>query len=157
EMTLSADGDVSGSTTTKANGAFGVWLRGDARVIGPRNPGAAANLLYRHGTPGSGEFTFDPPTAAGDDYTVRGTFRRPNQSALLQGGYFTLWTGLRLLPRPGDFLAGPMFRQDLPRNQPTLCYAGSQRETLNLLLPEGRELGTVPPDLRIDTEFVRYR
>jgi hypothetical protein len=157
EMTLDADGNVTGTTMTKARGAFGLWLRSVVRSIGPDNTGAAVTMLRQHGTPGTGSFTFDPPDTRGDDYTVRGTFQLANQSALLHGGFFALWTGLRILPRPGDVLGGPLNLRDLSKKQPTFCYPGVETEELGLTLPEGRELGSVPPDTVIDTEQVRYR
>ena len=90
-----------------ARGAFGIWLRTTARTFGENEPAAAVTILRQHGTPGTGTFSFDPPTTPGDDYTVNGTFRLANQSALLRGGFFTLWTGLRILPRPGRCSGGP--------------------------------------------------
>jgi len=157
DMTMGADGQVTGTTTTTARGAFGIWLRNTARTVGEHNPGAAVVLLRQHGTPGSGLFSFDPPTSPGDDYTVRGTFKLDDQSGLLRGGFFALWTGLRILPRPGDVLAGPMFIPDLRANQPTFCYPGVQSEELSLTIPEDRELGALPEDIKIDTDHVRYR
>jgi hypothetical protein len=156
-MTLDADGNVTGTTTTTARGAFGIWLRDAARAFGADNPAAAVNLLHQHGTPGSGNFSFGSPTSLDDDYTVTGTFRILNQSALLHGGFFAPWTGLRLLPRPGDLLGGPMFVRDIAKTEPTFCYPGIETEELDLTIPEGRQLGDVPPDTKIDTELVRYR
>ena len=157
DMTLGADGMVSGTTTTTGRGAFGVWLRSAARSFGQNDPAAAITLLREHGTPGTGTFSFDAPTSPGDDYTVRGTFRLNDQSALLHGGFFTLWTGLRILPRPGDVLTGPLFMRTLARTEPTFCYPGIESEELSLTLPEGRVLGGLPQDTKIDTELVRYR
>jgi hypothetical protein len=157
DMTFAADGTVTGTTVTTARGAFGIWLRNAARDFGDDRPGAAVALLRQHGTPGTGTFEFDKPTAPGDEYKVRGTFQLDNQSTLLQGGFFALWTGLRILPRPGDFLGGPMFLQNLSKNQPTFCYPGLQTEQLTLILPAGRVLGGMPPDAKIDNELMRYR
>jgi len=157
EMTLGDDGIVSGTSRTSANGAFGIWLRSAARSFGENDPAAAITLLRQHNTPGTGNFSFDPPTSPGDVYTVRGTFQLQNQSALLGGGFFTLWTGLRILPRPGDVLVGPMFLRDLAKTEPTFCYPGIDSEKLSLTLPNGRDLGALPPDLSIDTELTRYR
>jgi hypothetical protein len=157
DVTLAEDGDVSGTTTTTARGAFGIWLRNAARSFGENDPGAAVTLLREHGTPGTGTFSFDAPNSPTVDYTVRGTFRLQNQSALLHGGFFALWTGLRILPRPGDVLAGPMFMRDLPKTEPSFCFPGVQSEQLSLTIPEGRELGSLPSDIRIDSELVRYR
>ena len=157
DLVLGADGTVTGTTTTTARGAFSLWLRDAARAFGGDNPGAAVTLLREHGTPGSGSLAFDPPTSPGDEYVVRGSFQLQNQSALLHGGFFALWTGLRILPRPGDVLGGAMFMKGLTNKQPTFCYPGLQSEEISLTIPEGRALGSVPPDLRIDTELVRYR
>jgi transglutaminase-like putative cysteine protease len=157
EMVLGADGKLTGTTTTTASGAFGVWLRNTALSFGQDNASAATIVLRQHGTPGSGSFSFDPPTSGGASYTVRGTFELSSQRALLQGGFFALWTGLRVLPRPGDILGGPLFARDLAKNQPTFCYPGVQTETLSLTLPEGSALGSLPNDTTIDTELIRYR
>ncbi len=157
DITLGEDGQVSGTTTTSGRGAFGIWLRGTARAFGENDPAAATTILRQHGTPGTGTFSFDPPNAPGDDYTVRGTFQLDNQAALLRGGFFTPWTGLRLLPRPGDVLGGPMFLPDLSTREPTFCYPGIESEELSITLPKGRVLGGLPADTTIDSDLVRYR
>jgi hypothetical protein len=157
DIILAADGGVTGTTTTTARGAFGIWLRNGARGFGDDTSAAAVALLARHGTPGTGTLAFDSPLAPGDEYKVRGTFELQNQSALLHGGFFVLWTGLRILPRPGDVLGGPMFMQNLNKNQPTFCYPGVQTEELSLTLPPGRALGGLPPDAKITSDLVRYR
>lgn len=157
DITFAADGGVSGTTTTAARGAFGIWLRNAARGFGDDPAAAALGLLRRHETPGTGTFAYEPPTSPGAEYKVRGTFQLQNQSALLRGGFFAIWTGLRILPRPGDFLGGPMFVQNLRKDQPTFCYPGLQTEEITLLLPPGRVLGGVPSDVKIDTDLIRYR
>jgi hypothetical protein len=162
DMVMDEKGDVTGTTTTTARGSFGVWLRMSAKRIGPDHGAAAALALLReHGTPGlSGNFNFAPPDAPGawpgSDYTISGTFQLTNQAALLHGGFFSLWTGLRMLPRPGDLLGGPEFLRDLPVTEPSFCFPGIQTETLSLTIPEGRALGTIPEDTKIDNENVHY-
>ncbi len=156
--TLDAEGALTGTTETTARGAFGSWLRSVAHSMGENGRGATAiTLLRQRGTPGTGDFTFPSPSSPGPDYTVRGTFRINNQMQLLNGGYFALWTGLRILPRPGDFLTGPLIMKGLAASEPTFCYPGTQRETLILILPEGREMSAVPKDLVIDTPLARFR
>ena len=157
DVTLGADGQVSGTTTTSGRGAFGIWLRSMARTFGENDASAAITLLRQHGTPGTGTFSFNSPNAPGDDFTVRGTFHLANQAALLRGGFFTPWTGLRLLPRPGDILGGPMFLPDLRKQEPTFCYSGIESEELSITLPEGRVPGGLPADTTIDSDLVRYR
>jgi Domain of Unknown Function with PDB structure (DUF3857)/Transglutaminase-like superfamily len=157
DATLDDDGTVSGTTTTTARGAFGIWLRTAALNFGENGQAAATTLLRRNGTPGTGTFSFDPPTMSDDDYAVHGTFRLEKQSALLNGGFFALWTGLRILPRPGDVLGGPMFLPDSFRTDPTFCYPGIESEQISLTLPPDRHLGALPPDTKIDSELVRFR
>ncbi len=157
EVALAEDGEVTGTTTTTAQGAFGVWLRNVARSIGPANPAAAAGLLRENGTPGSGAFSFAAPMSGATDYTMRGTFHLQNQSALLNGGFFVPWTGLRILPRPGDFLTGPLAIGNEGRNVPTFCYPGMQSEEITLIVPASRQLGSLPPNLKIETAFLRYQ
>ncbi|MSP03183.1 MAG: DUF3857 domain-containing protein [Acetobacteraceae bacterium] len=154
---LGEDGEVTGTTTATARGAFAVWLRSAARSFGQANPAAGASLLRQHGTPGQGVFSFDPTPATTPEFTVRGTFHLQNQSALLSGGFFAPWTGLRILPRPGDFLVGPVAMGAEGRNIPTFCYRGIQNEELVLTIPASRELGSLPPDTSIDTDLVRFR
>ena len=153
-----ADGTVTGTTTTMGRGAFGVWLREAAYAMGSETEAiaAATTLLRGHGTPGTGVFSPDPLTSARPEYRITGTFRIPNQENLLNGGYFSLWTGLRILPRAGDFLTGPMRSNDIGPADPTFCFPGSQREELSLDLPEGRVLATLPRDTDINTGLVHY-
>ena len=157
DMVLGADGEVTGTTITLGRGAFGIRLRAAAQNYGQTNQAAAITLLRQHGTPGSGSFTFDSPTSPKDDYLMHATFHLENQSALLHGGFFSLWTGLRTLPRPGDLLGGPMFLRDVAKSEPTFCYPGIESEEISLTIPEGRVLGALPEDTKIDTELVRYR
>ena len=88
---------------------------------------------------------------------MRGTFQLQNQSALLHGGFFAIWTGLRLLPRPGDVLEGPMFLQNMRKDQPTFCYPGLYNRRTHPSCPPGRVIGGLPTDVKIDSERVRYR
>jgi hypothetical protein len=156
EETFNEDGTIAGTTVTTARGPFGVWLRENAAAMGKgETASAAATMLLReHGTPGTGDVSPDPLTDTRADYTVRGTFAIPGQAGFLRGGYFVPWTGLRLLPRPGDFLAGPATVQ--PADRPVFCYPGSQRETVSMRLPEGHTLGSLPRDTKIETQDVRY-
>ncbi len=154
--TFGDDGEVTGITTTTARGAFGVWLRSSARAFGQANPAAAAQTLRENGTPGSGAYSFGPPNSASAEYTVSGTFHLQNQSPLLTRGFFVPWTGLRILPRPGDFLVGPLTLGQEGRNVATFCYPGIQSEEIALTLPASRTPSSLPPDVKIESELIRY-
>lgn len=159
DATLAPNGAIEGRTETTAAGPFAIWLRGAAQNYGndARRNAAAVTLLREHGTPGAGNFSFDDPAAGPPVYTVSGTFKLREQPALLSGGFFSLWTGLRVLPRPGDFLAGSLAALEGGPPQPIFCYPGTQREELRLTLPEGRTPGSLPPDMVIDNDLVRFR
>ena len=153
------DGAVSGQTVATGRGAFGIWLSETSRDdISENGSAGAAALLRRHGTPGSGTIAADPLADDHPDYTVHGTFRIPDQIFLLKGGYFSLWTGLRFLPRAGDFLAGPALGEEArASSEPTFCFPGSQREELSLILPPGRGISSLPRDMEITNDLISYR
>jgi transglutaminase-like putative cysteine protease len=160
EATIDANGEVSGNTRTTAGGSFGVWLRGAARSFGESDmdkTSAATMLLRQRGTPGTGAFFFDAPASETQDYSVNGTFHLQNKLSLLHGGFFAPWSGLRILPRIGDVLAGPLLTRDIKATEPTFCFPGKQREEISLTIPAGRELGTLPEDNVIDTDMVHFR
>ena len=159
DATLGANGEIEGRTETTGYGPFAVWLRGAAQAFGEtgtQRGAAAVTLLREHGTPGTGTFSFDAPASASPSYSIGGTFKLHSQPAFLNGGYFALWTGLRILPRPGDFLAGPILIGQGVKTEQTFCYPGQQREELRLTLPKGREPGTLPKDEVIDTGTVHF-
>jgi hypothetical protein len=154
-VTLDPDGAITGSTETAARGAFEVWLRAVARSFGAERAEPAAALLGQLGTPGSGAFSFDSPAVGGGGYDISGTFRLDDKIDMSHGGYFVPWSGLRVLPHPGDFLAGPLFVQGI-NTVATSCYPGTQREILSLTIPEGHEFSELPKGTEIVTPLVRF-
>jgi hypothetical protein len=98
----------------------------------------------------------DPLVPVTDTYHLSGTFKLAPQPGWLDGDSFALPTGLRVILRPGDGLAGPMGMRDLPDTESTPCYAGHQEETLSLALPEGRRPDRLPRDRNITGEGFRY-
>jgi transglutaminase-like putative cysteine protease len=156
DATFGVDGTVTGTTTTTARGAFAVQLHAAAKAMGTRTEVAATTVLLGHQTPGSGTFAPGTEDPSGQAFTLRGTFSIPGQASYLSGGYFTLWTGLRILPRAGDFLVGPIAPPDWDTGAPVFCYPGRQREQLSLKLPPGHEIGGLPSDLTIDNTLIHY-
>lgn len=156
EAALSEDGEVVGTTVTTARGAFAVWLRSAAGTIA-RAGGtkAAEGILRQRGETGTGDFA-PPARSEAAEYSLNGSFRLTGQTVPLDGGFFKPWTGPRILPRPGDFLAGPLAMRGLAASEPVFCYPGQQREILRLTLPEGRKVSSPPADIDAKAEFAHF-
>ena len=156
DVVLGADGMLTGSSETSGSGPFGVDLRRTAAAFGKTTAAAATTILRQQGKAGSGDFVFDPPNSPGDTYKVRGTFEISSEKSLLDGGYFTFWTGLGLLPRPGGRLSGPLLTRTLAATEPVFCYPGFQHEELSVTLPPGREMSSLPKNTEIVTPRTHY-
>ena len=155
EMRLGSAGVVTGESITSAAGPYATALRGIAsRAQGTGTARFAANILRNDG--GTGDVTLDPLEPVTDTYRLSGTFQLAPQPGWMDGDSFALPTGIRVIKRPGDGLAGPMEMRDLPDTESTPCYAGEQEETLSLLLPEGRKPDRLPHDRDITGEGFRY-
>ena len=141
DITFAADGSVSGTTTTTGRGRVRDLAARRGTSFGEDRTAAALTLLRQHGTPGTGTFSFDPPTAPGDEYTVRGTFQFTISRRCCTEGSSRPGPAFGILPRPGDVLGGPMFLPDLSTREPTFCYPGIESEELSITLPKGRVLG----------------
>lgn len=89
----------------------------------------------------------------GLDYRVEGRFTLDPHPGWLEGDFFLVPTGLRLLTRTGDGLIGPMRERKLPVAEPTPCYAGRQEEELSLALPPGHRPSRLPKDATVEGSF----
>jgi hypothetical protein len=155
KMRLDPAGEVTGESITTAAGPYATALRGIAsRAQGTGTERFAANILRDGG--GTGDVIVDPLVPVTDTYHLSGTFKLAPQPGWLDGDSFALPTGLRVIPRPGDGLAGPMGMRNLPATESTPCYAGQQEETLSLALPEGHRPDRLPRDRTITGEGFRY-
>ncbi len=143
KMRLDPAGVVTGDSTTTAAGPYATALRGIAsRAQGTGTERFAANILRSFG--GTGDVTVEPLVPVADTYHLSGTFKLAPQPGWLDGDSFELPTGLRVILRPGDGLAGPMEMRDLPNTEPTPCYAGQQQETPSWRYPRGAGLTACP-------------
>ena len=106
----------------------------------------AASVLRERAGNGSGSLTLEPLDTIASPYHLSGKFDLGKRGAWLDGDSFAIPSGLRVLGRPGDFLAGPLGMRDLPAAEPTPCYAGHEDETLTLTLPQGRVPERLPAD-----------
>ena len=147
---------VVGESETEATGPFQQVLRDAAASVAAGNAEqAAVTQLQELGQAGTGRF--DAPTANGDSpYTLSGEFSVGLWPLLSADDRLTMPTGLRVVPRPGDFLIGPLDAPDLPTSEPTTCFPGRAISTVTLdVAPKYRVL-KLPPDLKIENSAFRY-
>lgn len=156
-MRLDGDGRITGSSTMEASGPYATALRQHAnRVQAMGSERAATEQLKALGQPGTGDIAPAPQDAIGPDYSVSASFALNPQPGILDGDSFPVPTGLRLLPRPGDGLLGPLGNRALPATEPTPCWAGRQEEDLTLVLPPGYRAARLPRSRRIEGEAFSY-
>lgn len=156
-MTLEPDGRVTGISTTEAAGPYATVLRQSAnRIIAQGAERAASEQLRSLNQPGTGEISPAPLDAIGPEYSVSARFTLDAQPGWLEGDGFAVPTGLRLLPRPGDGLLGPLGARNLPATEPTPCYPGRQEENLSLALPLSYRPVRLPRARQIDNEAFSY-
>jgi hypothetical protein len=157
EMRLDPNGEVTGRSVTIAAGPYATILRGfAARAQGIGTELFAANILREHNGGGTGNVVVAPLVPVTDTYRLSGTFKLAPQPGWLDGDSFALPTGLQMIRRPADGLAGPIEMRNLPTTEATPCYAGQQEETLSLTLPEGYSPGRLPRDRDIVGNGFQY-
>jgi hypothetical protein len=140
---LMADGTVSGQSTTRASGPFGIKLRGLAASVEVGGPERWAQSYFKSlGWRGKASFQFDPPRdRLAPDYAFSASFELEARPEFLDGKPFGLPEGIRMLVRPGEFLLGSW---TLSKTEPTPCFSGHQTEELSLTLPPGRDVELLP-------------
>jgi hypothetical protein len=153
---LSADGTVSGRSTTTASGPFAIKLRQIATSIEARGQGQWAETYFKSlGRSGKASFQFDPP---GDrltpNYSLSASFELDARPEFLQGRAFGPPAGIRMLVRPGEFLLGSW---TLAKTEPTPCFSGHQVEELSLTLPPGRDIQLLPGGNTVENPYLRYQ
>ena len=154
-MRLDQAGNITGESVTTAKGPYATALRSHARRAQGMGTDRYAATLVRANS-GTGDVTIEPLLPVTGAYRLSGSFKLAPQPGWVEGDSFVLPTGLREFGRPGDGLAGPLSRRDLPVSEPTPCYAGQQEEALSLTLPEGHTPDRLPHDRDIAGEGFRY-
>jgi hypothetical protein len=155
-LTIAADGTVTGHTTERNTGIFGIALRAMAsNVQNTGSENAARLLLQSFNTPGSGRFdvaNLNQPTDAAvteAGFTLAQKFNAPTQ-----GARGAVPFGLPLTARPGSFLLGTVQGN---RVLPFSCYAGRQIEDIVATFAEPLSMPVAPPSLAIDNAAFSYR
>jgi tetratricopeptide (TPR) repeat protein len=155
---LSADGVLSGSTTTTATGPDTINLRSIGLAIQGAGPLAANQFMAAQGRKdATGDFTIAPPLELTPSYTVTGKFSWPGWADEAEGkANFLMPGGLRVLGLTGDGMMGPYYPGELKDGEPTPCYSGREVETLSLKAPPGMRFMQTPSDTRIETSNLTF-
>ena len=148
---------VVGDSRTEATGPFQLALRTTAASVAAGNAEPAADAqLQALGEAGTGRFDAPAAASTGAPYALSGHFAVSVWSLLNDQDRLTMPIGLRLLPRPGDFLIGPLDAPDLPASEPTTCFPGRDVSTVTLdVAPKYRVL-QLPPDRKIANDAFSY-
>jgi hypothetical protein len=153
-LAIAADGAVSGESVQTATGVFATGLRSAAASIQWTGPEpAAADMLRRLGTPGTGGFDIDPLDARDARYAVRGRFVHDAKLATAPPAAPPIPAGLALLVRPGLFLLAGRAAE---RRHPFSCFAGRQEEVVEIAFAEGLPVPRRIADHRVETMSFAY-
>ena len=156
-MKLEPDGRITGNSVTDAAGPYATILRQAAsRIMARGAERAASEQLRLLSQTGTGEISPAPLDAMGPEYSISARFTLDAQPGWLEGDGFAMLTGMRLLPRPGDGLLGPLMIRNLPVTEPTPCYPGRQEEDVSLTLPPGYRPVRLPRARQIEDEAFSY-
>jgi Domain of Unknown Function with PDB structure (DUF3857)/Transglutaminase-like superfamily len=154
ELSLAADGTVSGRTEQSGTGLFATNIRGVATLLqGNGFERSAEEFLRRIGSPGKGSFEISPLAPLDASYSVRSRFTYDTRLVIKPPTNLVLPSGLGVQARPGEYVLG----QRLPgRKQPFVCLAGTQIEEIELAFAEGLPLPQKINDRRIETKTFVY-
>jgi len=156
---LTPDDQVVGDSRTEATGPLELTLRRTATALKAADPESVADSLFQTlAERGSGRFDPPPAAPAGADapYALSGHFSSSVWPLLTKDDRLKMPTGLRLLPRPGDLLIGPLDVPDLPASEPTPCYPGRQVSTVSLDLGAKYRVLHLPSDRKIANAAFSY-
>jgi hypothetical protein len=154
ELTVAADGTVSGSTQQSGTGLFASNARAIAASLqGNGLERSAEEFLRRTGPPGKGSFEIGSLTQLSDSYALRARFAYDARMTIKPPVRFAIPIGLGIQARPGEYLLGPR----LPaRKLPFTCLAGTQVEEIALTFADGVPLPQKIDGRRIETKSFVY-
>lgn len=153
-LAIAADGAISGESVQTATGIFATALRSVAASMQWTGlEPAAADMLRRLGTPGTGGFDIDPLDARGARYAVRARFALDAKLDTAPPAAPPIPVGLGLLVRPGLFLLAGRAAE---RRHPFSCFAGRQEEVVEIAFAEGLPLPRRIEDHRVETLSFTY-
>lgn len=154
---LLVDGRLTGKTTTSATGPLAVTLR--QFTLWAQSNGTIQSTqrrLQSLGNEGSGSIQARPIIALTREYTITEDFDIALGRRALTGEGLIVPIGTEPLPRPGDFLMGPLSRAGLKPEDSTPCFAGSQSEEIMIELPPGKKAAYLPKNIKIENAHLSF-
>ena len=154
QINVGVDGRMSGRSEEAGTGVFGVALRSfGAAVQNLGSEAAAQRQLQSLNTPGTGSYEI-VNTGTKDPAVIRNAFSLQEGLKLQASGPVYIPIGMPLLARPGGFLLGARLNG---RKLAFPCYAGSQREDMEVTFAPGLPMPTPSVNRNIETAAFIYR
>lgn len=155
---ISADGVMTGTTTTIGTGTYGATLRmiGYAVQAVGREKAGEMQLARRGFRDSTGKLTEAPLSPLTDSYTIQGDFTIKGWGDMLKGDASIIPGGLRVLSVTGDDMVGPLYAEDNLSAEPTTCVSSTADEDVSLELPQGYTLRYVPEDEKFVTPNLSF-
>jgi hypothetical protein len=152
---IAADGTIAGETIQTASGFLAAMARqlyANIQNTGPER--AAENTLNALKTPGKGRYSAATPSDLNEPYSVTASFTLRDKIELPLKGVRRIPSGLPTLARPGSFLLGT---RKSDRMEPFPCFAGRQKEEIDIFFADGLPLPRRINPQVIETGTLSYR
>ena len=154
EISIAADGSVTGKTTINSSGVYDFVNRAVLSTIPKdRLPQVASMLLSHSGQSGTGDLQFGDPRDLAKVFTYDVQFQVPHYVQLPGPGAFSNNMGIDgFMP-----IAGFANSTALPaRKFPFQCGGGLNEEITHITLPQGLKVSSLPKAANITSKFGSY-
>jgi transglutaminase-like putative cysteine protease len=155
DVTINEDGSIKGNVSVILGGSYAATARERFRSL-PKEQKTrfVTNVLRSLGLNGSGSFEHDDPKPLLDTFSYRASFEAK---------------GVVAFPGTGAFPIAPLFYSEAPVLQyasqaflqveqtDVACSSGRSSEEYVFHLPKGMNVLALPPNVRIDNDFLSYR
>jgi hypothetical protein len=154
-INVAADGSASGRTEQSGTGVFAATLRSLAAQVQAMGVEAAAQQrLQAVNTPGTGRFDLTGTAELREPAIIRTVFNFQGRLTLSPSGTAVIPRGLPLLDPPGRALLGNAVNG---RTTAFVCYAGRQREDIEVTFAPGLPMPTPRASRNISNPAFTYR
>lgn len=154
-ITITADGQQQGKTTTKARGEFVDYLRRlSAQAESKGKDIALRDLAKSRGLVGTFDLNAPSWITSSEPYRITATWERKEGLDLVSSGWRAP-AGLGPLAVSPDLFVGPLDRAT--RLYPAGCRAGHAIHDLDVTLPDGLALVRLPKPVNVEAPGLVYR
>jgi len=155
---LDKNGQISGTSSTSAEGPYVITLRDIGMAIQATGPTAGNKLLAAQGfADASATFSQDSPTGFEPAFRISSTFKASGWSDEAAGKYSFYIPGLmRLFARSGDAVMGSSDPGKLNLDEAIPCFSVSMTEDMSLKAPAGTKFQKVPNGLEVKTPNLEF-